>query len=396
MVKAGAAGSAAARGTLRREVAVSVGRRRGGPRLVCQAQINAPVPGIASDRRPRVSVIIPCYNYGRFLPEAVKSALSQEGVEPEVIIVDDVSTDDSAAVAERLADSDPRVTVIRHDCNRGHVVTFNTGYAMAGGEFIVRLDADDLLTPGSLARSVALFDAYPRIGLVYGHPSHFTTDIPPKARTTVRGWTVWSGEDWVAERCRTAVNCITTPEAMIRASVMRPAGGLSTALRYAQDMEMWLRTAAVSDVGRVDGPDQAFHRDHADSMSATDGAGKLLDLVERRTVFETLFSGLGSQMRLATELHRTARAALADEALADACRAYDRGRTGVVNVQSYIDFALDTCPEARQQPHWRALQRRQRLGVRLAPIPPFFTATVVRRRLRWEISYRRWQRTGLW
>lgn len=381
-------------GQSREGLALTARRGRSGRRLIRQAQVPAPVPEIASGRRPRVSIIVPCYNYGRFLPYAVKSALSQEGVDPEVIIVDDASTDDSSAIAARLAHCDPRVRIIIQQSNRGHVVSFNVGYARASGEFIVRLDADDLLTPGSLARSVALFDAFPHVGLVYGHPLHFMTDIPPKERTTVRGWSVWSGEDWVAERCRTAANCITTPEAMIRASVMRSTGALSTALKYAQDMEMWLRIAAVSDVGRVDGPDQALHREHAGSMSNT--YGKLVDLVERRTVFDTLFSGVGRRMRLATELHRTARSALADEALELACRAYDRGRTGTVDVQKYIDFALDTCPEARQLPHWQALQRRQRLGARLAPIPPFFTATIVCRRLRWEISYRRWQRTGFW
>jgi glycosyltransferase involved in cell wall biosynthesis len=387
-------GSVAGPSNLRREFAVSIGHRRGARRLVRQAHVTTPVPPLASGRRPRISVIIPCHNYGRFLSEAVNSALSQEGVASEVIIVDDASTDDSATVAERLARCDSRVTVIRQRPNKGHVITFNTGYAAASGEFIVRLDADDLLTPGSLARSAALFDNFPHVGLVYGHPLHFTADIPIKARTTVRGWSIWSGEDWIAERCRTAVNCITTPEAMVRASVMQSTGPLSTALKYAQDMEMWLRIAAVSDVGRVDGPDQAFHRDHAASMSET--YGKLVDLVERRTVFDTLFSGPGGRMRRATELYRTARSALADEALADACRAYDRGQTGTVNIQDYIDFAVATCPEARQLPHWRPLQRRQWVGARLAPIPPFFTATVACRRLRWEISYRRWQRTGLW
>lgn len=363
--------------------------------LSCQERVRAPVPQVRPGRRPLISVIIPCYNYGRFLPDAVNSALSQECVEPEIIIVDDASTDDSAAVAERFAQCDPRVTVIRHHQNVGHVVSFNDGYAVATGEFIVRLDADDILTPGSLARSVALFDHFPRVGLVYGHPVHFTSDAPPSARTTVRGWSVWSGEDWVAERCRTSVNCITTPEAVIRASVMRSTGALSTSLRFAQDMEMWLRIAAVSDVGRIEGSDQAFHRDHAASMSVTDGAGELVDLIERRTVFEVLFSGLGSEIPQAAELHRTARCALADEALANACHAYDRGQIDAVDVQSYVDFAMATYPETRRLPHWRALRRRERLGARLSSIPPIFTATVVWRRLRWEVLYRRWQRTGL-
>lgn len=372
-----------------------VGVSRSGSSLTRQAHVPAPVPELAPDRRPKVSVITPSYNYGRFLPEAVNSALSQEHVEVEVIIVDDASTDDSLAIAERLSRGDSRVTVIRHEHNTGHIVAFNDGYAMATGEFIARLDADDLLTPGSLARSVALFDAFPSVGLVYGHPVHFTTDVPAKARIVDHGWSVWSGEAWIGERCRTGVNCITTPEAVIRASVMKVTGALSTTLRFAQDMEMWLRAAAVSDVGRVDGPDQAFHREHASSMTGAEYAGKLDDLVERRSVFDVFFSGLGGQMRQATRLHRVAQFALADDALTDACYAYDRGRTGTVNVEDYIEFAKATWPEVEQLPHWRALRRRQRVGTRLASVPPVFTGTVVWRRLRWEILYRRWQRTGL-
>ena len=131
-------------------MSVHAGGRPRVPRLMYQTQVRAPMPELAPGRRPQVSVIITCYNYGRFLPDAVNSALSQEHVEPEIIVVDDASTDDSANVAERLARNDPRVAVIRHDRNTGQVEAFNEGLAAASGEFIVRLDADDLLTPGSL------------------------------------------------------------------------------------------------------------------------------------------------------------------------------------------------------------------------------------------------------
>jgi hypothetical protein len=341
-------------------------------------------------------VIVPCYNYGRFLPDSIGSALAQEGVEPEIIVVDDASTDDSLQVAERYAAADPRVKVMRNAANAGHVVTFNNGLAAATGEFIVRLDADDLLTPGSLARAVALFDAYPSVGLVYGHPRHFTTELPPEPRTGMRGWSLWSGRAWVGQRCRTGVNCITTPEAVIRASVMASIGGLDTRLRYAQDMEMWLRTAAVSDVGRVDGPDQALHRDHPHSMSVTDGSSYLLDLRERRTVFDVLFEGAGGALTGAEHLHQLARRALASEALTTAYHSYDRGRVTAENIESYVEFALTTYPQTRQLPQWRALQRRQRVGERLAPAVPPFAASVVWRRVRWEVSHRKWQRTGIY
>jgi cellulose synthase/poly-beta-1,6-N-acetylglucosamine synthase-like glycosyltransferase len=343
-----------------------------------------------------VSVIIPSYNYGRFLSAAVLSALSQQDVDPQVIVVDDASSDDSAAIAERIARSDRRVSLVRHARNTGPAIAFNDGYALATGEFIVRLDADDLLTAGSLARSAALFDAFPEVGLVYGHPLHFYGKVPDRPSVGVRSWSIWSGPDWIAERCRRGVNCITTPEAMVRTSVMTEVGPLSTQIQVATDLHMWLRVAAVSSVGRVDGADQALHREHAASITGRSSYSEIVDLTERQTVFDDFFaSDAGQDLVGSARLHRSAQAALADEALARACRAYDRGRTGSVDVQAYVDFAMASYPATRSLQHWRALRRRQLLGTRLSAVPPLFMATQIGRRLRSDLLYRRWARTGL-
>jgi hypothetical protein len=365
-------------------------------RIRRRAYVRDPAVRPGPGRRPQVSVIIPCYNYGQFLPAAVLSALQQEWVEPQVIVVDDASSDDSAAVAERIAESDTRVSVVRHARNTGPAAAFNDGYAIATGEFIVRLDADDMLTPGSLARSVALFDAFGDVGLVYGHPLHFEAAVPDHPRLRVRSWSIWSGHDWIAERCRRGVNCITTPEAVVRASVMSEVGPLSTDIPVATDLHMWLRVAAVSAVGRVDGADQALHREHPASITGQASYSELVDLTERQAVFEDFFaSDSGHDVVGAARLHRTALAALADEAIARACRAYDRGRTGAVDVQAYVDFATAGYPAARALPHWRALRRRQLLGARLSAVPPLFTASQIGRRLRSGLLYQRWERTGL-
>jgi hypothetical protein len=366
-------------------------------RLVRQALVRDPGGRPGPDRRPLVSVIIPMYNYGGFLPEAVGSALTQEHVEVEVIIVDDASTDDSAAVARRLAAADQRVTFAGLPVNSGPARAFNHGYERASGEFIVRLDADDLLTPGSLARASALFDAFPDVGLVYGHPWHFDGQAPPpaSARTRVASWSIWSGQDWIAERCRRGVNCITTPEAIVRDSVMRSVGALSTEIRVATDIHMWLRVAAEADVGRVDGVDQAFHREHAGSITGQADYTDMVDLLERKAVFDDFFSGPGKELPGAAELQRTANASLADEALQQACRAYDRGRTGSVDVTSYTDFASLTFPRTRQLPHWGPLRRRQLLGPRLSAAPPVFAGALAARRVRSRLRYRHWVRTGV-
>lgn len=351
-------------------------------------------PALLRPTRPvAVSVVVPCYNYGRFLPQAVTSALDQGDatLAVEVVVVDDASTDDSAAVAERLAAADPRVRLVRNPENLGHVRTFNRGLEETSGDHVVRLDADDLLTPGSLARAAALLQAHPEVGLVYGHPRHFVTADPPRPRHGRVTWSVWDGHAWVRERCRLGVNCLTTPEAVVRASVLREVGGLNTALRYAQDMEMWLRVAAVSDVARVNDVDQALHRDHDASMSVNEGAGALTDLRERRQVFAELLRVMGGVFERPQELDRQWRRTLAGEALARAAHEWDRGRFDPYFHADLRSFALSTWGGREVRDAWRALDRR----VLRPPVPVAADLRVAHRRLRDELSYLRWCRTGV-
>jgi glycosyltransferase involved in cell wall biosynthesis len=357
-------------------------------------RVIAQPPSRKSATQPVVSVIIPCYNYANFLPESIGSSLSQDGVLVEVIVVDDASTDESVAVVEKFMSVNSRVKLVRHETNKGHVVAYNDGFSISTGDYVVRLDADDLLTAGSLSRAVAIFEAMPSVGLVYGNPRHFVGETPTSARTRPSSWTVWRGHDWLARRCQVGVNCITTPEAIIRGSIARRIGGLDLRLAYAQDMEMWLRVAAVSDVARVNGVDQAFHRDHATSMSATVGSGILRDLEERRRVFDVLFEGQGSTLSDAAELHETARIALAREALDRACRAYDRGQTARSAVDDYVAYAIDVYPRSRELKEWRALSRRRAIGTRLAPKMPQFFARAILRRAHDEASHVYWRYTG--
>jgi hypothetical protein len=347
-------------------------------------------------RRPLVSVIIPCFNYGRFLEASVGSCLSQRSVDVEIIIVDDASTDDSAAVADGLAARDPRVRVIRNATNQNHVRTFNNGYAVASGEFIVRLDADDLLTPGSLARAIALFDAHPSVGLVYGNPRHFETAEPPQPHTSGHlSWTVWAGQRWLAERCRVGVNCITTPEAIVRASTMAEVGPLRTELRFAQDMELWVRLSGVADVGRVNGVDQALHRDHAASMSVTDGAGILTDLHERREVFRVTFALVGDRIEDSARLSDLASRTLAREALSHACHALDRGRATAEQTAAYVDFARETLPDWEDLPEARGLRRRLRIGAGRVQRHPVYVARSIADTLRGDLQHVRWRTRGI-
>jgi len=117
------------------------------------------------DPRPAtLSVVLPVYNGAETLARAVESIQSQTHRDWELTIVDDGSTDDSAAIAGRFAASDPRV-VLRRCPHRGLVPALVDGCAAARSDFIARMDADDLAHPERLERQLAWFTAHPQGGL---------------------------------------------------------------------------------------------------------------------------------------------------------------------------------------------------------------------------------------
>ena len=251
----------------------------------------------------RVSVVIPCYNYGHFLGDALGSVLhDQPGVDVRVLIIDDASSDGSAEIAKQLSAGDSRVDVISHPTNRGNLATYNEGLLeWADGDYTVLLSADDRLTPGALGRAKALLDAHPGVGFVYGHPLKFQQGSPlPIARTKKCGWSVWSGQWWLERRFRDGHNCITSPEVMVRTSLQKRVGGYDARLGHTGDMEMWMRLAACADVGYLRGVDQAYYRVHGQNM--TTSRNQLVDLRQRRLAYEVLLESYGHKLKDAAQL----------------------------------------------------------------------------------------------
>jgi hypothetical protein len=319
--------------------------------------------------------------------------MSQTDVDVDVVIVDDKSTDDSLAVARRLAAREPRIRVVVHAVNAGPVATFNDGLALVTGTYLVRLDADDALTPGSLARAVALAEAFPDVGIVYGHPLHFSGEELPAARTRVRGWRVWSGASWLEDRCRLGVNCITSPEVLMRTSVVREVGGQRD-LAHTHDMEMWFRIARAADVGWLDGPDQAWHREHAQSRSARD-VDVLMDLSERAEAFTVLFTDGRGDPDEDGRLLTIARTALAEEAVARVCQAYVKGWGGNATTDAYLAFACSQVADLDALPSAARLRTSLRVGPSRARFVPSLLAAAVGYRVRTELRNRCWHWTGL-
>ena len=121
---------------------------------------------------PDVSVVIPCYNHGQFVQEAIQSAQASRGARFEIIVVDDGSTD-ALTLDVMCALRRGGCQVIRHEMNRGLSAARNTGIAHARGRYILPLDADNRIRPDYLRLGVGILDHAPRVGVVYGDVEFF-------------------------------------------------------------------------------------------------------------------------------------------------------------------------------------------------------------------------------
>ncbi len=114
---------------------------------------------------PRVSVVIPCYNQGMYLDEAVASVLNQTFADFEIVVVNDGSTDPST-IRLLAGYAKPKTRVLSIE-NQGLASARNRGIEAASGEYILPLDADDAIAPGYLEKAVAVMDSNPDVGIVY-------------------------------------------------------------------------------------------------------------------------------------------------------------------------------------------------------------------------------------
>lgn len=117
---------------------------------------------------PRFSIIIPCFNKERFVEETLKSCQSQTAKDWEAIVVDDVSTDGSVAVVQRMIKADPRIRLIRQKRRQGPSIARNVGLKAAKGKYINYLDADDIIEPEKLKLQGEVLDKDKKVGIVLG------------------------------------------------------------------------------------------------------------------------------------------------------------------------------------------------------------------------------------
>lgn len=115
----------------------------------------------------KVSIIIPCYNQGEYVSDAIESSISQSYNDIEIIVVDDFSSDDSASVITSYAEKYKNIKFINNTENKGVVFCRNLAVQNATGEFILPLDADDKIAPEYVEKAINVFNSNSEIKIVY-------------------------------------------------------------------------------------------------------------------------------------------------------------------------------------------------------------------------------------
>ena len=194
---------------------------------------------------PLVTMIMLSYNHSRFVPETLESIKAQTYKNTELIIIDDCSSDDSAAVIDRwLSENKIRCTFIRHQKNQGICKSLNEALAHAGGKYVSMIASDDIWLPDKIERQVAIMESQPEtVGIVYSDA--FEIDEDGRCEPGLFIATHWKLLELPQGQLLDMLmrgNCVLGQTALIRRSCYDKVGLYDENLPW-EDWDMWMRIA---------------------------------------------------------------------------------------------------------------------------------------------------------
>lgn len=215
---------------------------------------------------PKVSVCIPSYNHARYIGSSIESVLSQTFSDFELVIVDNCSEDDTEEVIR--GHRDPRIRFSKNERNLGLVRNWNRCLALARGDYVVILPADDLLLPRMLERAVPLLDAHPTVAFTYG--SYHLIDE--------NGQIIKTNMQWKEDRIMTGLDMIRNtlfevgfargPSVVMRRECYTKLGGFDEKYEFVIDWDLYARLARLYDVGYIAEPVACFRYEHPGGVTA--------------------------------------------------------------------------------------------------------------------------------
>ncbi|MFC3675454.1 glycosyltransferase family 2 protein [Ferrovibrio xuzhouensis] len=237
---------------------------------------------------PRVSVIMPSYNHARYIGAAIESVLAQTMADFELIIVDDGSADNSREVIAGY--TDPRITFLPFEKNRGAYTAINDAMKLARGEFVAHLNSDDRFLPDKLERQIAFLETHPDIGICFSTVEIIDgEDRPVTDNEYSQIFAPRNGNRHAWLRYLFTQNCLCHPTMLARRSVLERAGPYDDRYRQMADLDLWIRIAMFTGIHVLEQPTLQF-RDHGLNTGGRSTPVRLRSAQERRFITERYFA----------------------------------------------------------------------------------------------------------
>jgi len=269
---------------------------------------------------PKVTVVIAVYNAERFIQQTLDSVFAQTMHEVDLIVVDDGSTDGTAAILSAIGDRRLRVL---HQANGGVSAARNAGLALARAPYIFFLDADDVLLPDALQRMVAILENNPQHVACFAHHIRISEDGVELSRRADLPLKMFPADDTL--RNLVTKNFIVCGAICIRTEAARRVRGFNAELKWGEDWEFWCRLAVLADFAAMPNDIVLLYRQHGGS---TNSRWRNSPIRPDYKAIETVYANTAIRQRLpAAELTRRKRLAQIDAFWTAARNAYAQGRT---------------------------------------------------------------------
>jgi len=219
---------------------------------------------VATDQQAAIDVLVTVYNGERFIGQMIESVLDQAFSDWRLIIVDDLSTDQSEEIIQSYIDRDPRILLLKGE-HQGVAAAANIGLKAATAPLVARLDADDVCVPERLQVQHDFMQQHPDVLAVGSYA--YLIDANNKRLRRRTAPTEWAT---IEETLKTR-NCMCHPSSMIRTSALQKIGGYRSKFRNSLDYDLWLR---VSEIGKIENipQDLLLYRRHSSQISASNNA----------------------------------------------------------------------------------------------------------------------------
>ncbi len=217
--------------------------------------------------RPRVSVVIPCYNLAEYLPDTLDSVLAQTSADWEAIIVDDASPDNTEEVVKSYMEKDERIRYIKNPDNLYLAGALNAGIAASTGRHILPLDADNMIAPTTLDNLGKALETDRSVDIAYGACQFVKIDgSTPDETVAPDGVSRWPGDFAFAQQIQHRNQIPST--SLYRRKVWERSGGYRRRNRTAEDAEFWTRVSSLGFApAKVTNRITLIYRQREDSMS---------------------------------------------------------------------------------------------------------------------------------